>query len=91
VKEHPTLVLLDFGFTRATTVLGELGNVMGDEGVGKVAELLRVNKTLRSLDLLHNGIGQVGIDKIREALPKVDPREHYFDSIEPDSVWKGSQ
>ena len=32
VKNHPKLVLLDLGFTRATTVLGELGNIMGDEG-----------------------------------------------------------
>jgi len=78
VKHHPKLQFLDFGFTKATSVLGELGNIIGDEvtivsleslicthgwlkavhkGAKSIAELLKVNKTLRSLDLLHNSIG----------------------------------
>ena len=61
---HPTIVLLDFGFTKATTTLGEVGNLMGDEGAYTLADLLRSNSTLRSLDILHNNIGQLGLNCI---------------------------
>eukprot|EP01102_Stenamoeba_stenopodia_P011184 TRINITY_DN3420_c0_g1_i1.p1 TRINITY_DN3420_c0_g1~~TRINITY_DN3420_c0_g1_i1.p1 ORF type:complete len:1127 (+),score=293.80 TRINITY_DN3420_c0_g1_i1:148-3381(+) len=68
VKHHPSLRYLDFGFTKATSVLGELGNIMGDEGAKSIGEMLKVNKTLRGLDLLHNGIGQVGLQHVKEGL-----------------------
>lgn len=64
VKTHPKIALLDFGFTKATTMLGEMGNMMGDVGAEKIAELLRTNSVLRSLDLVHNNIGQVGLNSI---------------------------
>eukprot|EP00026_Physarum_polycephalum_P001088 Phypoly_transcript_01089.p1 GENE.Phypoly_transcript_01089~~Phypoly_transcript_01089.p1 ORF type:complete len:1180 (+),score=247.08 Phypoly_transcript_01089:133-3672(+) len=68
IKGHPTLVLLDLGFTKATTTLGEVGNLMGDQGAEKLADLLRTNSTLRSLDVLHNSIGQLGLNALRDAL-----------------------
>ena len=65
---HPSIVLLDLGFTKATVAVGELGNFIGDDGARSLAEMLRTNIVLRSLDLLHNYISQVGVNHLREAL-----------------------
>ncbi len=66
--QHPSIVLLDLGFTKATVAVGELGNYIGDEGAAALAQMLRTNTVLRSLDLLHNYISQVGVNHLREAL-----------------------
>ena len=68
LAEHPSIVLLDLGFTKATVAVGELGNYIGDEGARELATMLRTNTVLRSLDLLHNYISQVGVNHLREAL-----------------------
>jgi len=68
LAEHPSIVLLDLGFTKATVAVGELGNFIGDEGARALARMLRTNTVLRSLDLLHNYISQVGVNHLREAL-----------------------
>ncbi len=68
LAEHPSITLLDLGFTKATVAVGELGNFIGDAGARALAEMLRSNTTLRSLDLLHNYISQVGVNHLREAL-----------------------
>jgi len=65
---HPTLQWLDMGFTRATAAVGELGNFIGDDGARAFADMLRRNTTLRSLDFLHNQIGQVGVNHLRAAM-----------------------
>lgn len=64
MRDHPKLVFLDVGFTKATTTIGEFGNLMGDEGAVKLAEFLKTNSVLRSLDVLHNNIGQTGLNGI---------------------------
>lgn len=68
LKNHPSIVLLDLGFTKATVAVGELGNFIGDDGARALAGMLQHNTTLRSLDLLHNYISQVGVNHLREAL-----------------------
>jgi len=68
LAEHPSITLLDLGFTKATVAVGELGNYIGDPGAAALADMLRTNTTLRSLDLLHNYISQVGVNHLREAL-----------------------
>lgn len=68
LADHPTIALVDLGFTKATNTVGELGNFVGDEGARVLAEMLAGNRTLRSLDLLHNFISQVGVNHIRRAL-----------------------
>jgi uncharacterized protein (DUF924 family)/Ran GTPase-activating protein (RanGAP) involved in mRNA processing and transport/predicted esterase len=65
---HPSIGLLDLGFTKATVAVGELGNLVGDEGARALAEMLAGNAVLRSLDLLHNHISQVGVNHLREGL-----------------------
>ncbi|MDO9015869.1 MAG: DUF924 family protein [Deltaproteobacteria bacterium] len=65
---HPSIALLDLGFTKATVAVGELGNLAGDEGARALAEMLTGNTALRSLDLLHNHISQAGVNHLREAL-----------------------
>ena len=68
LAEHPSIALLDLGFTKATVAVGELGNFIGDAGAHSLAQMLRTNTTLRSLDLLHNYISQIGVNHLREAL-----------------------
>ncbi|MBA3548923.1 MAG: DUF924 family protein [Nannocystis sp.] len=68
LAEHPSIALLDLGFTKATVAVGELGNFIGDAGAQSLAQMLRTNTTLRSLDLLHNYISQTGVNHLREAL-----------------------
>lgn len=65
---HPTLLHLDLGYMRGTGALGESGNFLGDEGAEHLAGLLRQNRVLRSVDLLHNDIGQAGLSAICAAL-----------------------
>jgi uncharacterized protein (DUF924 family)/Ran GTPase-activating protein (RanGAP) involved in mRNA processing and transport len=68
LADHPTVELLDLGFTKATVAVGEHGNFLGDEGARAMAQLLAQTTRLRSLDLLHNGISQVGVNALREGL-----------------------
>lgn len=68
LARHPTLKLLDLGFTKATVAVGELGNCLGDEGARSLATMLRDNRSLVALDLLHNFISQRGVNHIREAM-----------------------
>lgn len=68
LTDHPTIALVDLGFTKATNSVGELGNFVGDEGARVLAQMLAHNCTLRSLDLLHNFISQVGVNHLRRAL-----------------------
>lgn len=62
------LQFLGLGWTRATAAVGELGNRIGNEGAASLAQMLRVNRSLRALDVSHNRISQAGIDAIDEAL-----------------------
>lgn len=68
LADHPSITLLDLGFTKATVAVGENGNFIGDEGARSLAQMLRTNTNLRSLDLLHNYISQAGVNHLREAL-----------------------
>ncbi|MCB9640782.1 MAG: DUF924 family protein [Myxococcales bacterium] len=68
LAEHPTLLFLDLGYMRGTGAVGEAGNFLGDEGAKIIAKLLQKNRTLRSLDLLHNDIGQAGLQPLCDAL-----------------------
>jgi Ran GTPase-activating protein (RanGAP) involved in mRNA processing and transport len=68
LARHPSLLLFDIGFTRATSAVGELGNRIEDLGAAHIADLLRTNNVIRSLDILHNSIGQVGLNHLRDAM-----------------------
>jgi hypothetical protein len=65
---HPTIALVDLGFTKATNSVGEFGNFIGDDGARVLAEMLAGNRTIRVLDLLHNFISQLGVNHLRRAL-----------------------
>ncbi|MEQ1569389.1 MAG: DUF924 family protein [Myxococcota bacterium] len=68
LADHPSLVYLNLGWTRATSAVREEGNRLGDAGCLPLADLLRRNRVIRALDVAHNGIGQAGLDRLREAL-----------------------
>jgi len=62
--EGSLLAYLDLGYTKATAALGELGNGAGDAGAAAFAAALKTNTSLRSLELIHNGITQRGVDAL---------------------------
>ena len=68
LHHHPSIELLDLGYTKATTAVRELGNHIGDEGALHVSNLLKNNTKIVALDLLHNSISQVGVNHIIDGL-----------------------
>lgn len=65
---NTTLKVLDLGFLKSTNALFEVPNAMGNKGAVALAGALKKNRTLVSLDVLHNGIYQVGVVALAEAL-----------------------
>jgi Ran GTPase-activating protein (RanGAP) involved in mRNA processing and transport len=63
-----TLLHLDLGLNKNTAALGEYPNRIGVAGAAALAEALAVNKTLRSLNLVHNNIFQSGVASFRFVL-----------------------
>jgi len=68
LRDHPSLVFLNLGWTRATEAVRESGNRIGDEGCEALADLLRHNRVLRVLDLARNDIGPAGLAHLADAL-----------------------
>ena len=68
IKDHPAINFINLGYIKSTDAVHELGNFIGDEGAAHMAELLRHNRNIRHLDLLHNSISQVGVNHIISAL-----------------------
>lgn len=68
LRFHQSVELFDLGYTKATAAVCEMGNFLGDLGAFYVAEMLKSNTVLRVLDLLHNGISQIGVNYILSAL-----------------------
>jgi Ran GTPase-activating protein (RanGAP) involved in mRNA processing and transport len=65
---HPSLEQLNLGYMKATILLGGLDNVIGDEGAIEIGRLIRLNQHIRSIDLTFNGISQLGLLQLRDAL-----------------------
>lgn len=68
LRTHPTLMVLDIGYTRATMDLGELGNFIEDEGAIYLAHLIGNSRKLISVNITHNHITQQGMQFIVDAL-----------------------
>lgn len=68
LRSHPSLMVLDMGYTRATMDLGELGNFIEDEGAIYLAHLIGHSKKLISVNITHNHITQQGMQFIVDAL-----------------------
>lgn len=68
LRLHPSLMVLDLGYPRATMDLGELGNFIEDEGAIYLANLIANTDRLISLNITHNHITQRGIQLLVDAL-----------------------
>jgi len=68
VRDHPTLKKLDVGYVKAVKAVAELGNRIEDDGAKILAELIKTNGTLRSIDCIHNRITERGLTFLRESL-----------------------
>ncbi|VBB18910.1 leucine-rich repeat protein [Yasminevirus sp. GU-2018] len=66
--DDKSLVFLDVGMCKATLNVHELPNNIGDAGVEHIQRLIEQNKTLRVLNVRHNGITDEGVDKIVTSL-----------------------
>jgi len=67
-KDHPSLISLDLGMYKSTADMGELTNKMGDEGADYFVKLIKENKKIQYLSLLHNDISDEKMDEIASAL-----------------------
>lgn len=67
-ENNSKVELIDVGFMRSSMDLGEIGNFIQDEGAQCLANLLRKNTSLRSLNITHNHITLSGINAIAAAL-----------------------
>lgn len=65
---HTALQQLNLGFMKSTNLLGNLNNVLGDEGAIEISRLIQLNHQIRSIDLTLNGISQKGLLQLRDAL-----------------------
>jgi hypothetical protein len=65
---HPHLLRIDFAIAPSSRALAEPANRIGDAGAPALANLIRANGPLRSLDLRENSITSKGAFPILEAL-----------------------
>lgn len=72
IKDHPSINFVNLGYIKSTDAVHELGNFIGDEGALYMANMLKNNKIIRHLDLLHNFISQIGVNHIITALKEND-------------------
>lgn len=66
LKKNNKLRCLGIGYTKSTAALGELPNVIGNEGAIAFSEMLSVNNILLSIDLTHNKIYQSGMRALEQ-------------------------
>lgn len=57
---HPKLLSLDLGYSPSTKVLGASANTMNDMAAGALAEFLKKNKKLVSINLVKTGLSERG-------------------------------
>lgn len=67
-RDHPSLISLDLGMYKSTVDMGELVNKLSDTGGKYVAKLIKENKKIRALSVLHNDISDEVIDLMSKAL-----------------------
>lgn len=67
-KDHPNLEVLDLGKYKSTTDMGEIPNILRDEGAFWIAKLIRENESLRYVNMSYNGLTDVGVRYLIDAL-----------------------
>lgn len=72
LMDHPKLTYLGLGCYKSTSDLGALPNNIGDEGAVFAGEFIRNNKTINILDISTNGMTDVGLRIIAEAMQEND-------------------
>lgn len=65
---HPNLIILDLGFYKSTSDLGELPNNIGDLGAEYAADFIIKNKKIKHISVLHNNISNEGLAKLSNAV-----------------------
>jgi Ran GTPase-activating protein (RanGAP) involved in mRNA processing and transport len=65
---HAALEQINLGFMKATTSLGGLNNIIGDQGAAEISRLIQFNHRIRSIDLTYNDISSRGLIQLRDAL-----------------------
>ena len=88
-KSHPSLKVLDLGMYKSTADMGEITNRISNEGVPFIVKLIKENKTIEYLSILHNDISNEAMKHIESALRENDTLlyldfKQYFVGIEQD-------
>eukprot|EP00457_Paulinella_chromatophora_P002903 gb/GEZN01002908.1/.p1 GENE.gb/GEZN01002908.1/~~gb/GEZN01002908.1/.p1 ORF type:complete len:531 (-),score=100.02 gb/GEZN01002908.1/:210-1802(-) len=74
LRTNRTLQHLDLGYLKMTIALKEVHNRIGDQGLSALAEALKVNGVLVSLDVSANAIGQQGFSAMEASLFALDSK-----------------
>jgi len=68
LKINKSIVHLNFGFLKSTNDLGEVPNLLESQGALEFANMLIVNTTLGSLDMIYTAIKQSGISALASVI-----------------------
>lgn len=80
LKHHPNLIMLDLGFYKSTSDMGELPNNISDEGAEYAAQFIRENKTVKIFSILQNNISLDGLKKIYDAFQENNTMLYIYDA-----------
>lgn len=67
-KNHSNIEVLDLGKYKSTIDMGEIPNILRDEGAFWIAKLIRENQSLKYVNMSYNGLTSVGVKYLIDAL-----------------------
>lgn len=92
-KDHKNISVLDLGRYKSTIDMGEIPNIIRDEGTIWIVQLLRENKSLKYLSLINNHITDISIDLLYQVVYEssllfLHTQEYFRSSSKLDSIMK---
>lgn len=85
-KDHKNLKVLDLGRYKSIIDMGEVSNIIRDNGAIWIAELLRCNTSLVYVSVIHNNITKVGFDILEHALKSIVGKTILYFQCEQQSI-----
>lgn len=84
------LVCLDLGYYKATRDMGERSNTFDSSALNELERLVRTSSSLEYLSVMHSGLSEVVVLKLREAAAQSAPRLRLDDGLKRFSRGKQS-
>lgn len=78
-RNHKNLEVLDLGKYKSTDDMGEISNILRDEGAFWIAKLIRENTSLKYVNLSGNYITEVGASYLKDSIN--NQSKEYFEQL----------